>query len=196
MGRNILRPYKRNQAADSERKTRWKRGPVNWTPTSFAPPDWELPTWTTRPWVAKSASALREGAELPGRREAWCEKGMRISRSEPMATSKRVTKAAPLRQRFSLEVSSSKAKPRASRPRTLSGRRTEILRSERCLDTVVLSGTMGWVLDSGDPDRVGVSFLLRGGSALEEAFHAFEDLRGRARRMYDSTKLAAVPHAM
>src|SRR5437588_128525 len=119
---------------------------------------------------------------------------MRISRSEPMATSKRVTKAAPLRQRFSLAVSSSKATPRASHPRTLSGKRTAILRSERCLDTVVLRGTMGWVLDSGD--RGAVSFLLRGGSALEEAFHALEDLCGRSRRMYNSTKLAAVPHAM
>src|SRR5436309_3487784 len=83
---------------------------------------------------------------------------MRISRSEPIATSKRVTKAAPLRQRFSLEVSSSKAKPCASRPRTFSGRRTEILRSERCFETVVLaSGTMGWVLDSGDRSAVNVS---------------------------------------
>src|SRR2546426_8508639 len=165
---------KPDQAADSERKTRWKRGPVNWTPTSFSPSDLDSTTCTTRPWVEKSASALRESAELPGRREAYCEKGMRISRSAPMATSKCVTKAAPLRQRFSLAVSSSKGKPRASRPRTLSGRRTAILRSERCLDTVVLGGTMGWVLNSGDrragnnsgdPDRVGVSFLLRDGSA-------------------------------
>jgi hypothetical protein len=45
---------------------------------------------------------------------------------------------------------------------------------------------MGWVLISGD----------RGGSALEKAFHAFEDLAGRSRRVYDSAKLAAVPHAM
>src|SRR5258708_29931243 len=42
------------------------------------------------------------------RREVYRENGIRISRSEPIATSKRVTKAAPLRQRFSLEVSSSK----------------------------------------------------------------------------------------
>src|SRR3981189_3698311 len=111
---------------------------------------------------------------------------MWISRSEPMATSKRVTKAAPLRQRFSLEVSSSKANPRASRPRTFSGKRTAILRSERCVDTVVLSGTMGWVLYS----------FFCGSSALEETFHTLEDFRGRARRMYDATKLAAVPHAM
>src|SRR5216683_8357386 len=46
----------KNQAADSERKTRWKRGPVNWTPTSFSPRDSESQTWTTRPWVAKSVS--------------------------------------------------------------------------------------------------------------------------------------------
>src|SRR5882762_5145696 len=170
---------KPDQAADSERKTRWKRGPVNWTPTSFSPSDLDSTTCTTRPWVEKSASALRESVGLPARREAYCEKGMWISRSEPMATSKRVTKAAPLRQRFSLAVSSSKGSPRASRPRTLSGRRTAILRSERCLDTVVLAGTMGWVLNSGDrravnnsgdPDRVGVRFLLRDASALEETF--------------------------
>src|SRR5882724_8635736 len=145
-------------AADSERKTRWKRGPVNCTPTSFSPRDSESQTWTTRPWVAKSVSLfLAAEKRFPfagpacrsrwSRREPYCASGMRISRSEPMATSKRVTKAAPLRQRFSLEVSSSKAKPWASRPRTLSGRRTEILRSERCFETVVLaSGTMGWVL--------------------------------------------------
>ena len=30
----------------------------------------------------------------------------------------------------------------------------------------------------------------------EKAFDAFEDLGGRMRRMHDSTKLAAVPHAM
>src|SRR6266487_4617670 len=111
---------------------------------------------------------------------------MRISRSEPMATSKRVTNAAPLRQRFSLEVSSSKGTPRESQPRTRIGRRTEILRSERWLETdVLLGGTMGWVLISGDRRAV-----------AEEAFHAFEDLAGRSRRVYDSAKLAAVPHAM
>src|SRR6267154_2666296 len=195
----------KNQAADSERKTRWKRGPVNWTPTSFSPSDLDSTPCTTRPWVEKSASALRESAALAARREAYCEKGMWISRSVPMATSKRVTKAAPLRQRFSLAVSSSKGKPRASRPRTLSGRRTAILRSERCLDTVVLGGTMGWVLNSGDrravnnsgdPDPVGVRFLLRDASALEETYDTLEDLRGRARRMYHSTKLAAVTHTM
>src|SRR5260370_29412301 len=127
---------------------------------------------------------------------------MRISRSEPMATSKRVTNAAPLRQRFSLAVSSSKGTPRESRPRTRIGRRTEILRSERWLETdVLLGGTMGWVLISRD--RRAVDFFLRarktgdrGGSALKEAFRAFEDLAGRSRRMYDSAKLAAVPHAM
>src|SRR6266567_4489679 len=111
---------------------------------------------------------------------------MRISRSEPMARSKRVTNAAPLRQRFSLAVSSSKGTPRESQPRTRIGRRTEILRSERWLETdVLLGGTMGWVLISGDRRAVD-----------KEAFHAFEDLAGRSRRVYDSAKLAAVPHAM
>jgi hypothetical protein len=45
---------------------------------------------------------------------------------------------------------------------------------------------MGWVLVS----------INCGRSALEETFHTLEDFRGRARRMYDATKLAAVPHAM
>src|SRR5258708_6345148 len=225
----MLRPYKRNQAADSERKTRWKRGPVNCTPTSFSPADWESHTWTTRPWVAKSDSLFLAPAKRstflaplkrfsfggpPGRwnwarREPYCVKGMRISRSEPMATSKRVTKAAPLRQRFSLEVSSSKANPWASRPRTFSGSRTAILRSERCFVTVVLaSGTMGRVLDSGDSDWVGVNDSAgrdwvainfsrdHSSSPFEETLDTFEDLRGRARRMYKATKLAAVSHAM
>src|SRR5580704_7002900 len=35
-----------------------------------------------------------------------------------------------------------------------------------------------------------------GGSALEEGFHLLDNLTGRSRRMNDSTKLAAVPHAM
>src|SRR3989442_520083 len=191
-----MRSYKRNQAADSERNTRWKRGPVNWTPTSLSPRESESQTWTTRPCVAKSASLFLAAekrfpfAEPPrrsgwARREPYCVKGIRISRSQPMATSKRVTKAAPLRQRFSLEVSSSKAKPRESRPLIFSGKRTAILRSERCLETVVLaSGTMGWVLISGS------------GPVLEKAFDTFENFRGRARRMYNSTKLAAVSHAM
>src|SRR5207245_6280567 len=164
--------------------------PVNWTPTSFSLPDSDSQTWTTRPWVEKSESELRERAELPARREPYCDKGMRISRSEPMATSKRVTKAAPLRQRFSLEVSSSKAKPRESRPLTFSGNRTAILRSERCLETVVLaSGTMGWVLlyfcsDAAlvSGDRRAVIFFGGRKRANEKAFHTFEDFTGRSRQ--------------
>src|SRR5207245_5131379 len=128
---------------------------------------------------------------------------MRISRSEPIATSKRVTKAAPLRQRFSLEVSSSKAKPWASRPRTLSGRRTEILRSERCFETVVLaSGTMGWVLlyfcsDAAlvSGDRRAVIFFGGRKRANEKAFNTFEAFTGRARRAYNRTQIAAVAPA-
>src|SRR6266849_1015923 len=109
---------------------------------------------------------------------------MWISRSEPMATSKRVTKAAPLRQRFSLEVSSSKVTPRESRPRTLSGRRTEILRSERCFDTDRPAGTMGWALPP------------HAGTVLKKAFDAFEHFTGCPRRVHVPTKLAAVPNAM
>jgi hypothetical protein len=61
---------------------------------------------------------------------------------------------------------------------------------------------MGWVLFSGVRCAAIVlgsrkAFIpLRGGSALEEGFHLLDDLTGRSRRMYDSTKLAAVPHAM
>jgi hypothetical protein len=69
---------------------------------------------------------------------------------------------------------------------------------------------MGWVLASGDRRAVNISrdgeavFLvqdrkavrLRGGSVLEKAFHAFEDFAGRFRRVYNSAKFAAVPHAM
>src|SRR5580765_7384078 len=127
-----------------------------------------------------------------------------------MATSKRVTNAAPLRHRFSLEVSSSKRTPRLSRPRTLSGRRTAILRSERCFETVCDKWTMGEVLFSGVRraaiilgSRRAITILVsrrtddpRGGSALEEGFYLLDNLTGRSRRMYDSSKLAAVPHAM
>src|SRR5271168_4927520 len=201
--------FKNFQAAFSERKTRWKRGPVNWTPTRRSPCVGASTTWTTRPDVAKSASV---------RREAYCEKGIRISRSEPIATSKRVTNAAPLRHKFSLEVSSSKITPRLSRPLTLSGRRTAILRSERCFEAVCVKWTMGSVLFSGvrraaiiPGSHKAVTALLSrralavlggetadscGGSALEEGFHLLDNLAGRSRRMYDSTKLAAVPHAM
>src|SRR5229473_4383140 len=174
------------QAADSERKTRWKRGPVNWTPMRRSP-GCDSATWTTRPLVAKSFSSIRRD---------MCREGMWISRSEPMATSKRVTKAAPLRQRFSLEVSSSKVIPRASRPRTLSGRRTEILRSERCFDTDRSAGTMGWVLVSGDPDWFGIDPHYHARTVLEKALHAFQHFTGCSRRVHVPTKLAAVANAM
>src|SRR5215467_1140490 len=128
---------------------------------------------------------------------------MRISRFDPMATSKRVRNAAPLRQRFSLEVSSSKVTPRESRPRTRMGRCTAILRSERCLATVLLTGTMGWVLTSAGSRWAGTSHFLRarnaggnGCSALKKTLYARENFAGRSRRVYDSAKLAAVPHAM
>jgi len=51
---------------------------------------------------------------------------------------------------------------------------------------------MGWVLISGGPRRGS----HHGAPALKKAFHAFEDFGGRMRRMYNSSKLAAVPHAM
>jgi len=43
---------------------------------------------------------------------------------------------------------------------------------------------------------LGLDSIVCGNSALEETFDTLEDFRGRARRMYDATKLAAVPHAM
>src|SRR5579864_281919 len=123
-----------------------------------------------------------------------------------MATSKRVTKAAPLRHKFSLEVSSSKTTPRLSRPRTLRGRRTAILRSERCLEAVgavcelCVKWTMGGVLFSGVRHAAWVlgrraviilrgrcvAAILcsrqatgsRGGAALEEGFDLLDNLTG------------------
>src|SRR3984893_11876494 len=98
---------------------------------------------------------------------------MRISRLEPMATSKRVRKAAPLRQTFSLAVSSSKAKPRESRPRTRRGRRTEILRSDLFLAMLSLMWLMGWALPIGR-------------SLRKEALHGFDHFPWSARRIHDA----------
>jgi hypothetical protein len=60
---------------------------------------------------------------------------------------------------------------------------------------------MGWVLISGSSRRGsyrGVPALFFGDRKTvdKKPFHAFEDFGGRMRRMYDSSKLAAVPHAM
>jgi len=62
---------------------------------------------------------------------------------------------------------------------------------------------MGWVLTSAGPHRAGTSHFLRARkpgdsdrSALEKALHLGKDFSGRSRRVYDSAKLAAVPHAM
>jgi len=67
---------------------------------------------------------------------------------------------------------------------------------------------MGWVLDSGDSDRVGVNdsggsnwigsdvSRDRSGPTLEKALDTLENFRGRARPMYKATKFAAVSHAM
>src|SRR5271168_5092150 len=38
--------------------------------------------------------------------------------------------------------------------------------------------------------------IAGGGSLREKMFHAFKHFAGRSRRVYDSTKFAAVPHAM
>src|SRR5215472_4311050 len=104
-----------------------------------------------------------------------------------MATSKRVRNAAPLRQRFWLEVSSSKATPRESRPRTRMGRCTAILRSERCLATLVLTGTMGGVLNSAGAVWTGADHFVHAGnpregdrSALKKTLYTCEDFAGRS----------------
>src|SRR5215510_13097546 len=175
-------------AADSDRNILWNLGPVNCTPTRRPPLATVCVTCTTRPRVENS----------PSERLATCtDCGIRISRSDPIATSNRVKNAAPLRQRFSQEVSSVKTTPRASRPLTCIGNRTEILRSERCLETSVFtSWTMGWVLSRSLPWEG--CFL--GGSApaclFKKAFHRFENFAGRSCRVYRSPKLAAVPDAM
>src|SRR5215472_489752 len=119
---------------------------------------------------------------------------MRTSRSDPTAISNRVTNAAPLRQRFSQDVSSSKLTPRLSRPRTLNGRRTEMRRSDRCFDMGRLAVTIGRFLLYSNPKRIGIA--PHAGVVLEKALYAFQHFRGGARRVHFSTKLAAVPKAM
>jgi hypothetical protein len=46
---DALQEQFKNQAADSGRNTRWKRGPVNWTPTTRSPLVRGSVTCTTRP---------------------------------------------------------------------------------------------------------------------------------------------------
>src|SRR5664279_3622167 len=96
---------------------------------------------------------------------------MRISRLLPTATSKRVRNAAPLRHRFSLLVSSSKANPRASLPRTRRGKRTDILRSDLSL-VMSLVWLMGWISPVGH-------------LASKEALHVLDHFPRRASRMHD-----------
>src|SRR5437762_13333475 len=79
---------------------------------------------------------------------------MRISRSEPIVTSKRVTKAAPFLHKFSLEVSSVKTTPRESRPVTCIGSRTENRRSARCFEGCALVCMVGWHLVSEHHTRI------------------------------------------
>src|SRR5258705_1623556 len=130
--------------------------------------------WTTFPCVSKSCS--------PRRGVCPCT-GIRISRFEPMATSNLVRNAAPLRHKFSLAVSSSKEYPRASRPRTRNGRRTAILRSDLFRAMLSLTGLMGWG-------------SIGGGLLRKEAVHVLDHFLRRARRVHDTSKLAAVSHAM
>ncbi len=62
---------------------------------------------------------------------------------------------------------------------------------------------MGWALDSGGSVWAGAGNFLRvryhgacNGSAFEKSLHTLKDFAGLARRVHDSAKLAAVPHAM
>jgi hypothetical protein len=101
-----------------------------------------------------------------------------------MATSKRVRNAAPLRHKFSLAVSSSKLKPRASFPQTRSGKRTEILRSVRCRgDLSIFWLLMGWIPPNGR-------------FPLKEALDVLDHFPWRARQMHDPSQLAAISHPM
>src|SRR5690242_10626492 len=114
-----------------------------------------------------------------------------------MATSNRVKNAAPLRHRFSQEVSSVKTTPRESFPLTCIGSRTAILRSERCLEASVLTvWTMGRVLSRSIP---WAGCLLGGcasGGVREKLFDRFQHFVRRFCRVYSSAKFATVSHAV
>src|SRR5438445_10331750 len=113
---------------------------------------------------------------------------MRISRSEPIVTSKRVTKAAPFLHKFSLEVSSVKTTPRESRPVTCIGSRTEILRSARCFESCVLVCMVGRHLVSDYRIR----FNPYGCLALKKSFHCIKHFRGRQWLVNRSSELHAL----
>src|SRR5262249_10340355 len=125
--------------------------------------------------------------------QACCDEvGIRMSTSVPIGKSKCVTKAAPPRQRFSLEVSSVKTTPRESRPVTCIGRRTAILRSVRCFARWVLGCIVRRLLGRHAWVRNGA----RDGLALEKTFHCIEHFAGRPCRVNRSSEFAAVPHAV
>src|SRR5205814_262326 len=132
--------------------------------------------------VAKSGSSRRQA----------CPIGIRISRSQPTGTSKRVTNAAPFLHKFSLEVSSVNTTPRESRPLTCIGRRTEILRSARCFEACVLSVFIGRFLAS--------QFSIRSRShsrlALKEAFHCIKHFAGCPCFVNRSSELASVSNTV
>src|SRR5260221_6890576 len=170
-------------AADSDRNIFWNRGPVNCTPTSLSPGPLAAATCTTLPRVEKSNSSRFQG---------WYDCGMRISRSEPMATSNRVTNAAPLRERFSLEVSSVKITPRESRPVTCIGKRTASLRSVRCFERYVLVAIFGRLLLGENRVRNNLHSHL----AFKKPFHCIKHFAGCPCFVNRSSELAAVSHAM
>src|SRR6516164_3895138 len=147
---------------------------MNCTPTTLSPSVSAWLTCTTRPSVSKSFSLRRIAAP---------RSGIRICKFDPTATSNRVRNAAPLRHKFSLAVSSSKANPRASRPHTRNGSRTDILRSDLCRAIFSLVWLMGWCPQTGR-------------FPLEEALHVPYHFLRRARHMYDLPQFAAIPHPM
>src|ERR1700719_1114957 len=117
---------------------------------------------------------------------------MRISRSAPTGTSKRVTNAAPLRHKFSLEVSSVNTTPRESRPVTCIGKRTEILRSARCLETCMLVGIVGRLLVLQNRFRLMSCERL----ALKETFHRIEYFARCPCFVNPSSQFASVPDSV
>src|SRR5258706_1128275 len=117
---------------------------------------------------------------------------MRISRSEPIATSKRVTNAAPFLHKFSLEVSSVKTTPRESRPVTCIGKRTAIRRSARCFESCVLVCVIGRLLIALNCVRV----MPHGQLAFKEFLDCIKHFAGGSCFVNRSSKLAAVANAV
>src|SRR5258707_7632971 len=115
-----------------------------------------------------------------------------MSRSAPRSTSNRVTNAAPPRHKFSLEVSSVNTTPRESRPVTCIGRRTEILRSARCLETRMLVGVIGRFLAPQNRFRL----IIHERPGLKKTFYRIKHFTGCPCFVNLSSELASVANAV